>query len=52
MPRRYLKSKEQTGKISTFKKYIKFIGEVISRGNGITLTEIRDMIDTNEDILA
>ena len=45
-----LKSKEQTGKRFIFQNYIKFIDEVITRGNGIALSEIRDMINTNEDI--
>ena len=44
------KSKEQTGKRFIFQNYIKFIDEVITRGNAITLSEIRDMINTNEDI--
>ena len=44
------KSKEQTGKRFIFQNYIKFIDQVITRGNGITLSEIRDMININEDI--
>ena len=40
-------NKEQTGKRSIFQNYIKFIDEIISRGNGITLSEVHDMINTN-----
>ena len=43
-------NKEQTGKRFIFQNYIKFIDKIISRGNGITLSEIRDMINTNEEI--
>ena len=44
------KNEKQTGKRLVFQHYVEFIEEVISRGNGITLTEIRDMINTKEDI--
>ena len=44
------KNEKQTGKRLVFQHYVKFIEEVISRGKGITLTEIRDMINTKEDI--
>ena len=43
-------NKEQTGKRFIFQNYIKFIGEIISCGSGITLSEIRDMTNTNEEI--
>ena len=44
------KSEKQTGERLVCQHYMEFIEEVISRGNGITLTEIRDMINTKEDI--
>ena len=34
---------------ASFKNYIRFIDEIISHGNGITPSEIYDMINTNED---
>ena len=43
-------NKSQTCERFIFQNYIRFIDEIISRGNGITLSEIRDMINTNEDI--
>ena len=43
-------NKEQTGKRFIFQNYIKFIGEIISCGSGIRLSEIRDMTNTNEEI--
>ena len=43
-------NKEKTGKRFIFQNYIWFIDEIISRGNGITLSETRDVINTNEDI--
>ena len=43
-------NKEQTGIRFAFQKYIKFIDEIISRGNGITLFEIYDITNNNEDI--
>ena len=43
-------NKEQTGKRFIFQNYIKFIDEIVSRGNVITLSEIRDMTNTNEEI--
>ena len=43
-------NEEPTGKRAVFQKYIGFIEEIINRGNGVTLTKIREMINTNEDI--
>ena len=43
-------NKEQTGKRSIFQNYIKFIDKVISCGNGIALSEIHDLINTNEGL--
>ena len=42
--------KEKTGKRFVFENCIKFIDEIISCGNGITPSEIRDMMNTNGDI--
>ena len=42
-------NKKQIGKRFMFQNYIKFINEIISCGNDITLSKIRDMINTNKD---
>ena len=43
-------NKEQTGKRFIFQNYVTFFDEIISRGNGISPSEIRDMININEEI--
>ena len=43
-------NKEQTGRRFIFQNYITFFDEIISRGNGISPSEIRDMINNNEEI--
>ena len=43
-------NQEKTGKRFIFQNYIRFIDEIISRGNGIKLPETRDLINTIEDI--
>ena len=42
-------NKKQTGKRFMFQNYIMFIDEIISCGNDIILSKIRDMINTNKD---
>ena len=43
-------NKEQTGKRFIFQNYIRIIDQITLRGNGITLSETRDMINTYDDI--
>ena len=45
-----LMNKEQTGKRFIFQNYIRIIDQITLRGNGITLSETRDMINTYDDI--
>ena len=41
-------NKKQTGKTFIFQNYIRFIDVIVSRGNGIALSEVRNMINSNE----
>ena len=50
MRTQYLWTKNKLVKRFIFQNYIKFVDEIISTGNGITLAEILNMINTNEDI--
>lgn len=41
-------NKSQTCERFIFQNYIRFIDVIISHGNGIALSEVRNMINTNE----
>ena len=44
------KTKQGSTKKTVFLKYYEFIKDVLARGNGVSLSEIRDLIKSKEEI--